>query len=112
MNVQNLFDLPAGSGREVFDTLLQTEDLKLERIISTGQMSPPGQWYDQERDEWVLLVSGSAGLRIEGEPGARVLSPGDHLLIPAHCRHRVEWTSSDEPAVWLALHFSPAGKLR
>lgn len=106
MNIQNLFDrLPADPARELFETLLQNKDFKLERIISTGQASPPGQWYDQELNEWVLLLAGSAGLRFEDETGARTLKPGDYLLIPAHRRHRVEWTSSDQPALWLALHF-------
>ncbi len=89
---------------ELFETLLHAPHFKLERIVSTGQATPPGQWYDQERAEWVILLQGSAGLRIEGEEIC-TLSPGDHVLIPAHVRHRVEWTDPARPTVWLGLHF-------
>ena len=84
--------------------LLETPALRLERIISTGHATAAGRWYDQDRDEWVAVLRGSAGLRFEGEAEARVLRPGDHLLIPARRRHRVEWTDAAEPTVWLALH--------
>jgi cupin 2 domain-containing protein len=107
MMIKNLFThLTRASDREVIETLLQTDALKLERIVSTGQATPPGQWYDQDRDEWVVLLSGSAGLLFEGEQNIRVLRPGDHLLIPAHVRHRVEWTEAGAETVWLALHYT------
>lgn len=99
-----LTDLPRRLPDERFDTLLQSGEIKLERIVSTGHRSPPGDWYDQPLAEWVLVVKGRAGLRFEGEPDTRILEPGNHLLIPPHARHRVEWTSEDEPTVWLALH--------
>ncbi|HRI67016.1 MAG TPA: cupin domain-containing protein [Polyangium sp.] len=106
MSPKNLFaNLPASMPDELFETLLQTPHFKLERIVSTGQATPPGQWYDQERAEWVILLQGSAGLRIEGEE-IQALSPGDHVLIPAHVRHRVEWTDPARPTVWLGLHFA------
>lgn len=106
MKVQNLFAASSDhSDQERFETLLQTNGFRLELIISTGQATPPGQWYDQDRSEWVMLVSGSAGLIFEGETAVLALRPGDHLLIPARRKHRVEWTSPDEPTVWLALHF-------
>lgn len=102
----NLFSgLPSG-GMETFDTLLGRPGLRIERIVSTGQASPPGFWYDQPEDEWVVLLSGSAGLSIEGEPEVRALKPGDWLRIPAHVRHRVEWTDATQPSVWLAVHFA------
>ena len=85
--------------------LVANEELRIERIVSTGQASPPGFWYDQEWSEWVLLVAGSAALLFEGEAEPRVLRPGDYLLIPAHRRHRVAWTDVDHPTVWLAVHF-------
>ncbi len=107
MIIKNLFmHITQASDSEVFETLLQTDALKLERIVSTGQATPPGQWYDQDRDEWVVLLSGSAGLRIDGEWDIRVLKPGDYLLIPAHTRHRVEWTETGTETVWLALHYT------
>ena len=107
MIINNLFtQITQASDSEVFETLLLTDDLKLERIVSTGQATPPGQWFDQDRDEWVVLLSGSAGLLFEGERDIRVLLPGDYLLVPAHTRHRVEWTETGTETVWLALHYT------
>lgn len=100
----NLFSLPPDTAEEVFTEILRTQDLLLERIVSTGQATPAGEWYDQERDEWVVLLTGRAVLLFEGDPAPVELLPGDHLLIPAHHRHRVESTTSDPPCVWLALH--------
>ena len=99
-----LADLPTTLAEEALSTLLATADLRIERIVSTGQASPPGFWYDADWAEWVLLVAGHAGLLIEGEPSPRVLRPGSYVQLPAHCRHRVAWTSSEEPTVWLAVH--------
>ena len=105
----NLFAaIDATSTGELVQTLLTAPDIRVERIVSTGQASPPGYWFDQERDEFVLLVSGSAGVLIEGEGATRSLGPGDHLIIPAHVRHRVEWTSASGPTIWLAVHCRPA----
>jgi cupin 2 domain-containing protein len=104
--MDNLFaDIPAKIPEEIFQALLETGDFRLERIVSGGQATPPGQWYDQDTHEWVVLLRGGARLRFEDEPEPRVLSPGDHLLIPAHRRHRVEWTDPEAPTVWLALHY-------
>jgi cupin 2 domain-containing protein len=91
---------------EVVEILLARPNLRIERIVSTGQITPNGNWYDQEDAEWVLLVSGAARLRIEGEAKDRELAAGDWLLLPAHCRHRVTWTQGSPPTVWLAVHFS------
>jgi cupin 2 domain-containing protein len=91
--------------RELTDTLVERPAFRIERIVSTGQATPADQWYDQEIDEWVLVVKGSARLRIEGEAQDRELGEGDFLLLPAHCRHRVAWTRSEPPTVWLAIHF-------
>ena len=79
--------------------------VRIERIVSTGQASPPGFWYDQDWGEWVVLLSGAARLRLAEEAEARRLAPGDWVDIPAHCRHRVEWTDPDQPTVWLAVHY-------
>jgi cupin 2 domain-containing protein len=89
---------------EIFDVLVARPGVRIERIVSTGQTTPEGEWYDQDGDEFVLLVAGGARLRIEGEAGDRALAEGDWLLIPAHCRHRVTWTREDPPTVWLAVH--------
>ncbi|MEZ6058418.1 MAG: cupin domain-containing protein [Planctomycetaceae bacterium] len=102
----NLFaNLPQRTTDELVDLLATGEGLRIERIVSTGQVSPPGFWYDQPDAEWVVLLQGAAQLRLHGEDSPRHLQPGDHLLIPAHCRHRVEWTALDAPTVWLAVHF-------
>jgi cupin 2 domain-containing protein len=104
----NLYvDLPTTLTEERFDDLLAGGRFRLVRIVSAGQATPPGEWYDQTEDEWVVLLKGSAGLLIEGEAAPRGLVPGDWLLLPAHCRHRVEWTAADQPTVWLALHAEP-----
>ena len=107
----NLFPaLPERLEAEQTTALVASENLRIERIVSTGQASPAGFWYDQPWTEWVLLVSGSAGLLFEGEAEPRVLRPGDYLLIPEHCRHRVAWTDVDHPTVWLAVHFNDASR--
>ncbi len=101
----NIFDhKPSGGGEDV-TTLLEAGAARLVRIVSTGQATPDGEWYDQDLNEWVVVLRGSAGLRIEGDDTIRVLIPGDYVDIPAHRRHRVEWTDTDEPTVWLALHY-------
>lgn len=102
--IHNLSDVPptAATG-EYFEELLNQPDFRLEKIVSKGQASPPGFWYDQDRDEWVLLHRGSARLAYE-DGREEILTAGDFLIIPSRCRHRVEWASDD--AVWLALHFS------
>ncbi len=79
---------------------------RIERIVSTGQASPPGFWYDQDQTEWVVLLAGSAGLLIEGEDAPRILRAGSYVEITAHVRHRVEWTAANEPTIWLAVRSS------
>lgn len=100
----NLFDLPEHPGEdELIQSLIPDHGVLIERIVSTGQVSPPGFWYDQERDEWVAVLQGQAILAWEG--GRRqLLSPGDWVLIPAREKHRVEWTSTDQCCIWLAIH--------
>lgn len=99
-----LANLPASLPEERFDTLLARPGVRIERIVSTGHASPPDFWYDQPQDEWVCVIAGSASLSIEGEPAARILQRGDWIEIPAHVRHRVEWTDANAPTVWLAVH--------
>jgi len=102
----NLFTpLAASHGNEVLETLAETGSFRLERIVSTGQSTPPGEWYDQDRDEWVALLTGSATLRFQEPDEVVPLAPGDWLLIPAHRRHRVEQTALDSESIWIALHF-------
>ncbi|MDF3833920.1 cupin domain-containing protein [Cupriavidus basilensis] len=103
-----LAQVPVDRDAERFEPLLDRPGLKIERIVSNGQASPPDFWYDSVQDEWVLLLSGSAGLHIEGEAAPRRLMTGDWLHLPAHCRHRVAWTDADQPTVWLAVHCAAA----
>ena len=91
-------DVPAGA--EEFLCVLESPGVRIERIVSHGQASPPGFWYDQEQDEWVMLLRGAATLCFDD--GSLDMKAGDHLHIPRHRRHRVEWTSHD--AIWLAVH--------
>jgi len=101
----NLFAPLARTGAdEDIAALLTTPSVRIERIVSTGQASPPGFWYDQDESEWLVLLTGGAGLRFDTETEVRELKPGDYLHIPAHARHRVEWTHPSELTVWLAVY--------
>jgi cupin 2 domain-containing protein len=100
-------NLPDGGASERFEDLFVAATpagaTRIERIVSTGQATPAGEWLDQAWDEWVLLIAGSATLTISGEPEI-TLTPGDHLAIPAGTRHRVDRTDPDRPTIWLAVH--------
>ncbi len=105
MGIKNIFrDLPERGMEEISEALLGTKHFRLERIISSGQRTPPGEWYDQDTNEWVILLSGEAGLLFEGEAEPERMHPGDYVYIPAHKRHRVEWTDARQKTIWLALH--------
>lgn len=105
MNVPSnlLADIPANLPQELFQTLIEAGNVRIERIVSHGHKSPDGFWYDQSADEWVLLLRGAARLEFDDGRTQR-LAPGDHSWIPAHARHRVAWTDPDQPTVWLAVH--------
>jgi len=105
-----LAELPDARAHEVLDVLLARGGVTLQRIVSHGQATPDGEWYDQDTDEWVVVLIGGAGLEIEGEGSVRELGPGDFVFLPARERHRVAWTSADEPTVWLAIHTDHAPK--
>ena len=100
----NIYELPASTGDEEHHaSLIPDRGVLIERIVSTGQSTPPGEWYDQDRDEWVVLLQGDAVLAYDD--GTTVgLRAGDHLLIPAHRKHRVDYTSHDPPCIWIAVH--------
>ena len=102
----SLFEgIPAELSEEFFDTICSTDSVRIERIISRGHTSPDGFWYDQERNEFVLVVQGSAGLRLENEDEIVALKPGDYVNIGAHVRHRLEWTDPTCETIWLAVHY-------
>ena len=107
--VCNIFKVPScKKGSECFEPLLRTPYLTLERIVSFGQRTPPGRWLRQARDEWVILLSGSATLVFWGRQ-MRAMKPGDYVFIPAGLRHRLERTHPKKPSVWLALHTKSRG---
>jgi cupin 2 domain-containing protein len=102
----SLFEgIPAELPEEYLDTICSAESVMIERIISRGHASVEGFWYDQERNEFILVVQGSAGLRLENEDEVVILKTGDYLNIGAHVRHRVEWTDPTCETIWLAVHY-------
>lgn len=110
MDLENLFDdFPDSEDleEEFTESLVDEAFVRVERIVSQGHASPEGFWYDQDEDEWVVLLAGAAGLVFEDDDEEVVLRPGDHIRIPAHRRHRVSWTSPDEETVWLAVFYQP-----
>jgi cupin 2 domain-containing protein len=100
-----LTHLPDAPQEEIFETLVESGSVKIERIVSRGQITPEGEWFDQERDEWVMVIAGSAELQFEEDTTAQRLNAGDFVTIPARCRHRVTWTDPAVHTVWLAVHF-------
>lgn len=104
MNLPNLFtDLPDNLPGELVTILLEAVNVRIERIVSHGHASPPDFWYDQNDDEWVIVLKGAARLRFDDRTVE--LRPGDFVNIPAHQRHRVEWTTPDELTFWLAVYY-------
>jgi cupin 2 domain-containing protein len=103
--MDNLFVLPDGlrGEQEFFEDLHASAGVRIERILSKGHTTPPGEWYDQDEDEWVALLEGDAAIAYDDGSSVN-LSPGDYLYIPAHRRHRVARTSADPVCVWLAVH--------
>ena len=104
--MNNLFsNLPTELPSELIESLLEKPGVRIERIVSQGQATAAGEWYDQDEHEWVIVLRGQARLRLEGDEQILEMGPGDYLDIPAHQRHRVEWTDSNEPTVWLAVFY-------
>lgn len=100
-----LNDIPAQLPNELFTDLINGKNFRVERIVSQGHSSPENFWYDQEEHEWVLILQGEAELLLEGEDKPRKLKVGDYLSIPAHCRHRVIFTTSSPKTIWLAIFY-------
>lgn len=103
----NLYQLPAeikDFSKEIFETIVSSNNLRIERIISYGQSNAPNFWYDQNEHEWVLLLKGHAKLEFENHQ-AITLYPGDYINIPAHQKHRVAYTAATEETVWLAVFY-------
>ena len=100
-----LKDIPAELPEELFRTLLATPSVRIERVLSRGQASPEGFWYDQDEAEWVVVLAGAARLRMEGDEPLG-MTAGTFINIPAHRRHRVEWTHPTEVTVWLGVFYA------
>ena len=99
-----LRELPDASEAEVFQPLWEQSGVLIERIVSHGQRSAPGIWYEQDRHEWVLLLKGAA--KLCWKDGSEIaLKEGDFVAIPAQQKHRVEWTDPNQDTIWLAIHF-------
>ena len=102
--MSNLFsNIPSNLPEELIETLIQSDGVRIERIVSHGHASPEGFWYDQDEHEWVMVLQGAARLQLEDKTVD--LRPGDHINLPAHTKHRVEWTKRDEQTVWLAVFY-------
>lgn len=107
----NIFNLPTELlSQEYFEPLVSGDNVLIERIISTGQTTPAGEWYDQEKDEWVILLQGEASISYS-DNSIILLKAGDYIFIPAHQKHRVEYTSLEPPCIWIAVHGNLQGKL-
>lgn len=105
--MKNLFaDIPQEISSELIQTLATSDRVRIERIVSYGHASPDGFWFNQDQHEWVVVLKGAARLRFADETVE--MKPGDFVNIPAHRKHRVEWTSPDEPTIWLAVHYEVA----
>ncbi|MBU0991373.1 MAG: cupin domain-containing protein [Proteobacteria bacterium] len=103
---RNIFTgIPKEIDKELFQEVLKSDHLKIERIVSNGQCSPQGFWYDQKQNEWVLVLQGSAGMLFDNQDDIIVLKAGDYLFIPSGNKHRVEWTDSNINTIWLAIFF-------
>jgi len=105
ITAKNIYDeIPKVSDVEFFQEIVKTKELKIERIVSQGHISPPGYWYDQEKNEFVLLLSGSAIIKFDDNSLVK-LKEGDYLIIPAHKKHRVEETDKDQKTFWLSVFY-------
>lgn len=103
--MSNIFkNIPEQMKQERFDILVQHEHISIERIVSQGHTSPESGWYEQSRNEWVIVLQGAATIVFENGDQTR-LQAGDHLNIPALCKHKVSWTEPDNKTVWLAVHY-------
>jgi len=102
--INNIYSgIPDQLPEELVEQITDGTHVRIERIVSKGHVSPPDFWYDQESDEWVILLAGAARLLFADCEQPVALKPGDHMLIPAHSRHRVEWTHPDQQTIWLAV---------
>jgi cupin 2 domain-containing protein len=106
VRLRNIFkDIPENLPEELIEKITEGRSVKIERIVSKGHSSPPGFWYDQDKNEFVILIAGRAGLVVEGRKDPLTMEAGDYINLPAHLKHRVEWTDRHHDTVWLAVHY-------
>lgn len=98
-------DIPSELPDEFFDDIVKAPNVRIERIVSKGHITPSGDWYDQDENEWVMVVKGQAKLLFETDMNEVNLQEGEHINIPAHQRHRVTWTDPSQETVWLAVFY-------
>ncbi len=106
MKVKNIYeDLPSKIPAEILENIFQNDKIRIERIISKGQASPPAYWYNQNQNEWVIVLKGSAKLLFKGDVVPVIMNEGDYMNIIAHTEHRVEYTDSSTETIWLAVFY-------
>lgn len=106
MDIKNIFSvIQKQAPEEILETIIQAHQCKIERIISRGHATTVGEWYNQDKNEWVLVLKGNARLLFEGDDELVVMKTGDYINIPAHRKHRVEWTDPTEETIWLAVYY-------
>ncbi len=105
MQIQNIYsNIPENLDQEIFERLAGNSGVVIEKIISNGQRSPQSGWYDQETNEWVLVLEGKAELAFKDQETV-ILNKGDFINIPAHKKHKVNWTDSENVTIWLVVHY-------
>ncbi len=105
MKSKNIYDsIPSELAAEFFEEIIRSPNIRIERIVSKGHISPKNGWYDQDEHEWVIVLKGKAVLEFEDGSTSR-LSTGDYLNVPAHCKHKVSWTDPDQATLWLAVFY-------
>jgi cupin 2 domain-containing protein len=104
MKPQNIFSNTPNTKKEFFEFLVKNNTVTIERIISKGHKSPESGWYDQEKNEWVVVLKGKAVLSFEDQTSIQ-LNEGDFINIPSHQKHKVAWTDPDNETIWLAVHY-------
>lgn len=103
--VNNIFEsLPDDLRSEAIEELVQNGNIRIERIVSRGHSTEQSQWYDQAQDEWVMVLKGEAIIVLEDNTEHHMV-PGSYLTLPAHTRHRVNWTKPETETIWLAVHY-------
>lgn len=105
-SISNIFELvPDDISNELFENIVNSENVRIERIISKGHASPKSGWYDQDEHEWVIVLKGEAKIEIDNQATVHLVS-GNYLNIPAHTRHKVSWTDPDTETIWLAVYYT------